>query len=106
MAAFVDTNILIYAFVTEADDANEKVAVARALLSRLRKEFALVLSAQVPGEFATNAVRKGNPPLTLEQTAKDCRRVGRKRGCASIDAFWYKQPLNVSGRAGSAIGTR
>ncbi|HEY5054800.1 MAG TPA: PIN domain-containing protein [Acidobacteriaceae bacterium] len=67
MAAFVDTNVLIYAFAAEADDANEKVLLARRLLVGLRKESALVVSAQVLGEFATNAVRKGNPPLTLDQ---------------------------------------
>ena len=65
MAAFVDTNILIYAFAGSAGGAADKVIAARTLLSFLAEREEMVLSAQVLSEFAANAMRKGNPPPSL-----------------------------------------
>ena len=69
MAAFVDTNILIYAFVRDINGSVDKADTANALIARLAREGELVVSAQVLSEFSANAMRKGTPPLTVQQTA-------------------------------------
>ena len=56
---FVDTNILLYAITTQADEA-EKTRKAKAILSNPE----LTLSVQVLQEFYVNATRKISRPLT------------------------------------------
>ena len=67
MAAFVDTNILLYALSRANSLEVEKVAIAKKLIAGLTGRTNLCLSAQVLSEFITNATRKGTPPLTLEE---------------------------------------
>ncbi len=62
---FVDTNVLLYAASTAADEAR-KAAVARALLA----SSDLAVSVQVLQEFYVEATRAGRPdPLTHRQAA-------------------------------------
>jgi predicted nucleic acid-binding protein len=70
MAAFVDTNILIYAFVGDIKGSTAKPATADSLIARLIQEDALIVSTQVLSEFSANAMRKGSPPLTVQQTSR------------------------------------
>jgi predicted nucleic acid-binding protein len=70
MAAFVDTNILIYAFADSSSSSAHKVPIARALLSDLSDQGNLILSAQVLSEFVENAMRKSRPPLPLARVAE------------------------------------
>jgi predicted nucleic acid-binding protein len=84
MAAFVDTNILIYALVADQDKATEKVDIARELVAGLTRRKELVLSAQVLSEFSSNAMRKGNPPLTLQQTLTHVQQLSKQQ-IISID---------------------
>jgi predicted nucleic acid-binding protein len=67
MAAFVDTNILVYAFANAQGDSPEKVLAARALLTFLFRRDELILSAQVLNEFVNTVLLKTKPPLQLEQ---------------------------------------
>lgn len=64
MAAFVDTNILLYALSNATQGETEKVSIAQRLVDELSQDDALVLSAQVLSEFVSVSSRKGNPPLT------------------------------------------
>jgi predicted nucleic acid-binding protein len=64
MAAFVDTNILLYALSNANQGETEKIFVAQRLVDELSQDDALVLSAQVLGEFISISSRKGKPPLT------------------------------------------
>ena len=64
MAAFVDTNIIFYAFVPAVDGEREKAAIAKRLIDQLTEEENLVVSAQVLGEFAATAMRKSKSSLT------------------------------------------
>ena len=65
MAAFVDTNILIYAYLGSPELEVEKKQRAKELLEHLMLDEALIVSAQVLNEFASNALRKAKPPLAL-----------------------------------------
>lgn len=85
MAAFVDTNILIYAFPETSTGPNDKVAIARSLLHALSANNELVVSAQVLGEFYVNAIRKSKPPLTHEQAMAQVFGLGKER-VVPIDA--------------------
>lgn len=67
MAAFVDTNILVYAFASTEGDSPDNVRASRSLLAFLFRRDELILSAQVLNEFANMALRKRRPPLQLEQ---------------------------------------
>jgi predicted nucleic acid-binding protein len=85
MAAFVDTNIFIYAFVKSNPVPAHKVTTANALVTHLINQRELILSAQVLSEFTANALRKGNPPLSLLEAAAVVRRLSRHTVIA-IDA--------------------
>jgi len=63
--AFVDTNVLIYAFDRGDREKQEKAA---ALVSSLAEEGRLRLSTQVMQEFFVTATRKLAAPLSPEQT--------------------------------------
>jgi predicted nucleic acid-binding protein len=64
MAAFVDTNILLYALSNANQGETGKVSTARRLVDKLSQEDGLILSAQVLSEFVSVSSRKGKPPLT------------------------------------------
>jgi len=79
MAAFVDTNVLIYALVADEKEAADKVNIARELVAGLTRRGELVVSAQVLSEFSANAMRKGNPPLTVSETLTHIRQLSNQR---------------------------
>ena len=58
---FIDTNILIYAY-TPGDDPRS--VIAREVLSKLWRDSAGLLSAQVLQEFYNIATRKFKPPMS------------------------------------------
>ena len=64
MAAFVDTNVLLYAVSTTSNEADKRVT-ARAILDR----DDLVLSAQVLQEFYVQATRSTKPDPLAHETA-------------------------------------
>jgi predicted nucleic acid-binding protein len=70
MAAFVDTNILIYALSNANQGETEKVSIARRLVDKLSQEDGLILSAQVLSEFISVSSRKGKPPLTEVEVSR------------------------------------
>ena len=70
MAAFVDTNVLIYAFAESSGGNLEKVAIARSLLTSLFSRNELIVSAQVLSEFSANALNKTKPPLAINKVAE------------------------------------
>ena len=77
MAAFVDTNILLYAFSNANGGALTKVAVANELIERFIRSDELVLSAQVLNEFVSVSTRKGIPPLKLHEVIQIIERLSR-----------------------------
>ena len=70
MAAFVDTNILLYALSSTNQGETDKVDAAKALVGELMEQSDLVLSAQVLSEFASVSMRKGSPPLSLGDVSR------------------------------------
>ena len=64
MAAFVDTNVLLYAVSTASDEADKRV-IARAILDR----DDLVLSAHVLQEFYVQATRSTKQDPLAHETA-------------------------------------
>jgi predicted nucleic acid-binding protein len=48
------------------------------LIADLTHRSELVVSAQVLSEFAANAMRKANPPLTVDETAALVERLSRQ----------------------------
>jgi len=62
--AFVDTNILVYAYDRGAEDRHEK---ALSLIERLWQKGNGMLSTQVLQEFYVNVRRKAQRPITAEQ---------------------------------------
>jgi predicted nucleic acid-binding protein len=78
MAAFVDTNILLYALSAANSLEVEKVVTAQRLVADLTAQTNLCLSAQVLSEFVTNAIRKGTPPLPLKEASKIVDELSRE----------------------------
>jgi len=118
MASFVDTNILIYALVADEKSSADKVEIARRLVSNLSRSGELVLSAQVLGEFSINAMRKGSPPLTMEQTLARVTELRRQRIIPVDDSlvekalqrmqqsrisYWDAQIVEAAIRSGASI---
>lgn len=66
--AFVDTNVLVYAFEREGSDRKR---MARELVERLISQDRLCLSTQVLQELFVTLTRKGRKPSTFEQ-ALEC----------------------------------
>ena len=58
MAAFIDTNILVYAFAESSTGEVDKVRIARALVESLSRTRELILSSQVLSEFSSAALKK------------------------------------------------
>ena len=75
MAAFVDTNVLLYAFSNANGGDARKVEAANRVIERLIRAEELILSAQVLNEFISVATRKGTPPLTLQEAAQIVERL-------------------------------
>ena len=69
--AFVDTNVLLYAYDRTA---GEKRARAAALLKKLWVTRSGALSTQVLQEFSVNSLRKLNSPLDRESVVRVVRR--------------------------------
>jgi predicted nucleic acid-binding protein len=59
VAAFLDTNILLYAFAETSEGDTRKAIIARDLIDRLTLESNFIVSAQVLSEFSHNAAKKG-----------------------------------------------
>jgi predicted nucleic acid-binding protein len=78
MAAFVDTNILLYALCSVNEEQFDKVAIAKDLVENLARRNRLVLSAQVLSEFISVAGRKGKRPLTTAETADIVARLSKQ----------------------------
>jgi len=78
MAAFVDTNILLYAFSNASGGQIEKTILAKRLIGDLIRERSLLLSSQVLSEFIANATRKGTPPLALADVAEIVNELSRQ----------------------------
>jgi predicted nucleic acid-binding protein len=70
MAAFVDTNVLLYAYSSVNEGEIEKVEAAKRLIDRLTNDAELILSAQVLNEFISVASKKGTRPLTMVELAE------------------------------------
>jgi len=85
MAAFVDTNVLLYAFASGIKGSVEKVAIAKKLVSDLIENDEIVVSTQVLNEFTSNALRKGTPPLTPFETSVIVQRLAQEE-VVSTDA--------------------
>ena len=62
--AFVDTNILVYAYDRGAGERHEK---ALSLIEQLWRDGNGILSTQVLQEFYVNVRRKAQNPVTVEQ---------------------------------------
>lgn len=62
--AFVDTNVLVYAF--DKDD-DRKRRIARELIARLASDSRLYLSTQVLSEFFVTVTRKIKPPMPARE---------------------------------------
>jgi predicted nucleic acid-binding protein len=62
--AFVDTNILVYAYDRGAGDRHEKALI---LIEQLWQSGNGILSTQVLQEFYVNVRRKAQRPVTVEQ---------------------------------------
>jgi predicted nucleic acid-binding protein len=77
VAAFVDTNILLYAL--SSANAGEVVKVARAtqLVTELTSKREMILSGQVLSEFSAVASRKGSRPLSWEQIGTAVRELSK-----------------------------
>lgn len=70
MAAFVDTNILIYALSNANQGEIEKVAIAQRLVNELSEQDDLIISAQVLSEFVSVSTKKGKPPLSVVEVSR------------------------------------
>jgi predicted nucleic acid-binding protein len=69
--AFVDTNVLVYAFAEDHPDRHDR---ARRLVTQLTEAATLRLSTQVLQEFFVTVTRKARKPLTRDEAIRrmDC----------------------------------
>ncbi len=95
--AFVDTNVLVYAF-----DANEPAKRARALALLADEDVDFVVSAQVLNEFYWVATRKLTPPLTPEVAHEVVRELSLGR-VISVDAELVDRAIDLSRTHGLAL---
>ncbi|MFN2323304.1 MAG: PIN domain-containing protein [Trueperaceae bacterium] len=95
--AFVDTDVLVYAF-----DASEPAKQARALELLADEDADLVLSAQVLNEFYWVATRKLSPPLALEVAHEVVRELSLGR-VVSVDADLVDRAIELSRTHGLAL---
>lgn len=72
--AFVDTNILVYAF---ANDDAARASVAQNLLNRLLAAETFVTSTQVLQELFVTLTRKGDRRLRAEEALANLDRIAR-----------------------------
>jgi predicted nucleic acid-binding protein len=104
MAALVDTNILLYAFSKASNGDPAKAAIADELIERLIRSQTIVMSVQVLNEFISVAMRKGRPPLSLDEVTQIVRGLSR---CTvlPIDVPLCNWPSSASSKATSVTGT-
>ncbi len=88
--AFVDTNVLVYAF-----DASEPIKRARALELLADEGIDLIVSAQVLNEFYWVATRKLTPPLTPELAHEVVRELSLGR-VVPVDAVSVDRAIDLS----------
>jgi predicted nucleic acid-binding protein len=114
-AAFVDTNVLVYAY-----DRREVpiVAKAKALLNELAASDRLKISTQVLQELYVALVRKGEPPYTPEQALERLHYLSPWVGCVTnyhvirdavllsteaIISFWDALIVVAAARSGATV---
>jgi predicted nucleic acid-binding protein len=114
-AAFVDTNVLVYAY-----DRREvpKVAKAKALLNELAATDRLKISTQVLQELYVTLIRKGEPPYTPEQALDRLHYLSPWVACVTnyqlireavllsteaITSFWDALIVVAAARSGATI---
>ena len=88
--AFLDTNVLVYAF-----DAGEPAKRERAQAVIAERSESLVLSAQVLGEFYVVVTRKLEMPLTSEDAAAAVR-LWSRFGTVALDAALVNEAVRTS----------
>lgn len=95
MAAFVDANILIYAFADTSGESHDKVLASRSLITGLFERNELIVSAQVVSEFCVAALRKKRPPLEMNQVAERIAELSTQT-VVPIDASLVRMALRRS----------
>ncbi len=95
--AFVDTNVLVYAF-----DANEPAKRARALALLADEDVDFVVSAQVLNEFYWVATRELTPPLPPEVAHEVVRELSLGR-VIPVDAELVDRSIELSRTHGLAL---
>lgn len=95
--AFVDTNVLVYAF-----DASEPAKRARALEVLADEDVEVVVSAQVLNEFYWVATRKLTPPLAPELAHEVVRDLSLGR-VVPVDADLVDRAIDLSRTHGLAL---
>lgn len=69
MLCFVDTNIIVYALEKPDPDDPAQTIKREIAIDRLTLARQIVISTQVIGEFFNTVIRKGKPPLTMDEAA-------------------------------------
>lgn len=90
--AFLDSNILIYAFDTDPACVSKR---SRALGILANKDHTLIISPQVLGEFYVNIVGKLEYPLTAEQAARVVAETSELE-CITIDSSLVAAAISTS----------
>src|ERR1700679_4195115 len=118
MAAFLDTNIPLYALASASEVALHKAIAARELIDRLTLESNFIVSAQILSEFAANAAKKGKlvfRPREIEEIVEDlsaqiviaidaslAQLAGRRIEQSHI-SYWDALIVEAAIRSGAAI---
>lgn len=92
MAAFVDTNILLYALSSANAGQGVKVARAKQHVTELTSKREMILSGQVLSEFSAVASRKGSRPLSCGQIVTAARDLWKNQVIA-VNASLVQLPL-------------
>ena len=91
--AFLDTNVLVYAFDASAA---KHMAVAQALLEKALRTDNACLSAQVLGEFFVTVTRKIRSPLAVKAAAEIVGVLG-KLHVVPVDLLLVQQAIRLQG---------
>lgn len=94
--AFLDTNVLVYAYDASAA---RHMAVAQALLETALRTDNACLSAQVLGEFFVTVTRKIHSPLAVKAAAEIVGVLG-KLHVVTIDLLLVRQAIRLQGEPG------
>jgi predicted nucleic acid-binding protein len=103
MAAFVDTNILLYALSNANQGETGKVAIARRLVDELSEQDDLIVSAQVLSEFVSVSSRKGKSPLTVIAIDASLVQLALQRVQQSHISYWDALIVEAAIRSGATI---